>query len=328
LEDSIASAEAAAGRPLKRAEVSAYWSGKANDYIASHKMAWLHLMLIKARNFWNAFQYDDLSIITNLREQRIILPGLYFGLVATLAIPGMLIASFTSPRSRWIVVAIALHMIAVLTVFITERYRLAVLPGLLIMASYGVYVLWRDLLDSRYFYGLAHVGLIVACAFFVSWPQRDPSLWALDAYNSGWQALECGNLPLAEEKLTLARRYVPANPETNFAFGNLRFEQGDKPAAASFYLHTLEFEQNHRGALNNLAVIALEQDRYAMAENWLRRAQQIEPRNPKTHFLLAKALWRKGDRQAAESEIDTAIKLRPSQGEFTKLKEEIVSTRR
>ena len=326
LEDSIASAEAAAGRPLKRAEVSAYWSAKANDYIASHKLEWLRLLLIKARNFWNAFQYDDLSIITNLREQGVIFPGLYFGLLAALAIPGMLFACVTSSAARWITAAIGLHMIAVLTVFITERYRLAIVPGLLIMASYGAFVLWRQLLGGRYVQSLAYAGLIAGCALFVSWPQREPSLWALDAYNSGWQALECDNLPLAEDKLTLARRYVPTNPETNFAFGNLRFAQGDKPAAASFYLHTLEFDENHRGALNNLAVIALEQDRYGVAENWLRRAQQIEPRNAKTHFLLAKALWGKGDREAAEDEIDTAIKLRPAQSEFMRLKEEMVSS--
>ncbi|PYK82056.1 MAG: hypothetical protein DME41_10885 [Verrucomicrobia bacterium] len=67
LQDSITQAEAAAGRSLKHEEVSGYWSDKARTYIASHPGDWLALLARKLRNFWSAFQYDDLSIITSLR---------------------------------------------------------------------------------------------------------------------------------------------------------------------------------------------------------------------------------------------------------------------
>ena len=52
----------------------------------------------KISNFWNGFQDVDLSIITNLRENGIILPGLMFGFVAALGLPGMVPAeSNTEP---------------------------------------------------------------------------------------------------------------------------------------------------------------------------------------------------------------------------------------
>src|SRR6202007_2429352 len=102
LEDSITTAEKAAGRSLKRSEVSAYWSEKARSYIKNNLGAWLKLVLVKACNFWNAFQYDDLSIISILREQNIILPGLRFGLVAALAIPGFALAFANYRLSRWV----------------------------------------------------------------------------------------------------------------------------------------------------------------------------------------------------------------------------------
>ena len=325
LEDSITSAETALGRPLKRAEVSAYWSTKARDYIAAHPSEWVHLLLIKARNFWNAFQYDDLSIITNLREQGVIFPGLYFGVIAVLALPGMIFAARSAPISRWIIAAVLVHMAAVMTVFITERYRLPIVPGLVIFAAYGLWVFWKSFFTLDYLQVATYMALLAAAAYFVSWPQRDPALWALDAYNSGWQALESGNLPLAENKLTLARRYVPTNPESNFALGNLRLEQGNKPAATSFYLATLQYDAMHRGALNNLAVIALDESRYDLAEAWLRRAEDVEPRNAKTHFLLAATLLAQESRKAAEAEIDTAIQLRPGQPEFIRLKEKIAT---
>jgi tetratricopeptide (TPR) repeat protein len=161
---------------------------------------------------------------------------------------------------------------------------------------------------------------------FVSWPQRSPSLWALDAYNSGWQALESGDLRLAEEKLSIARRYVPTNPETNFALGNLRLAQNDNAAAFSFYKTTLKFDHDHRGALNNLAVMAFDASRYELAEKWLRHAESLDPRNAKTHFLLAKTLLAKGDRRAAQLEIESAIRLRPAQREFEEFKRQIEAT--
>ena len=89
LQDSITVAEAATGHSLPRSAVSHYWSAKAADYIRGHPGEWLKLLATKLRNFWNAFQYDDLSIVTSLRDEGVILPGLRFGLVAALGLPGM-----------------------------------------------------------------------------------------------------------------------------------------------------------------------------------------------------------------------------------------------
>ncbi len=323
LEDSIISAASAAGRPLKRAEVSAYWSNKAKNYIAQHPFEWLRLLLLKLRNFWNAFQYDDLSSITSLRDEGVIQPGLYFGVIAAMALPGILLAWRISAASRWITAAVFLHMIALLPVFVTERYRLAIVPGLLVFAAFGLFLFWRSLIAAEYVRVAVYLFLLLASTIFTSWPQRDPSLWALDVYNSGREALESGNLTLAEQKLSLAHSYVPTNPETNFALGNLRLAQGKNGDAFSFYLATLKCDENHRGALNNLGVMALDANRCDAAEMWFGRAERIDPHNAKTHFLLAKTLLAKGNRQAAQLEIDTAIRLRPGQREFKQLRQQI-----
>ena len=140
------------------------------------------------------------------------------------------------------------------------------------------------------------------------------------------RALESGDLALAEKKLSLAQSYVPTNPETNFALGNLRHAQHENPLAAQFYLATLKLDADHRGALNNLGVISLEERKYDAAETWFRRAIQVEPRNGKLHFLLAKAAFEKGEREEARSEIVTAISLNPGQDEFKRLKQRIESS--
>lgn len=323
LQDSITQAEAAAGHGLKRAEVSVYWSAKAKNYVASHFGDWLKLLARKLRNFWNAFQYDDLSIITALREQGVILPGIYFGIVAALAIPGILLAWWLAPQSRWITAAILLSMFALLTVFVTERYRLVAVPGLLIFAAFGLSVLWQSLGVNQFQVATLYLALLVGSTGLVVWPQKDASLWALDAYNSGWQALESNNLDLADKKLGIAYAYVSDNTEIVFALGNLRLAQANPDAAATFYRAALAIDPKHKGALNNLGVLELERGRYGDAELWFRRAKDVDPRNAKTYYLLAKTFLAESNRPAATNAIEKAIKLNPEQPEFAALREEI-----
>jgi tetratricopeptide (TPR) repeat protein len=320
LTDSISIAEEAAGKPLQRSQVSAYWSAQARSYIGQHFTAWLKLLLSKLRNFWNAFQYDDLSVIANLREQGVIFPGLRFGLVAALGIAGMGFAVVRFPASRWVAAAILLHMCSVLFVFVTERYRLAAVPGLLIFAAFGLWQLFHDCATARYKRAFAYLLVLGLAATFVSLPQRDPSLWALEAYNSGWQALESNDLTLAEQKLQLAYAYVPRNAETNFALGNLRLAQGERAQAASYYSETLQLEPAHSGALNNLAVMAIDAHDWATAERLLRDLLSHSSRNAKAHFLLAKVALGEGDSILALHEINLALKIIPAQPAFLALK--------
>src|SRR5207244_3773949 len=135
-------------------------------------------------------------------------------------------------------------------------------------------------------------------------------------------ALESNNLPVAEKKLAVAYAYVPENSETLFALGNLRFAQNDLTAAQSFFCAVLHLDPQHKGAFNNLGVIALDAKEYDEAEKWFRRAEDVDPRNAKTHFLLAKTLLAKNDRSDAGTEIDVAIQLQPDQAEFKELKKQ------
>jgi hypothetical protein len=327
LEDSITRAEVAAGHPLKRSEVSAYWSAKAKEYIADHPIKWMKLVALKMRNFWSAFQYDDLSIITALREEGVILPGLSFGIIAALALPGMLLAWRTTPASRWIAGAVLLQMAALLIVFVTERYRLAAVPGLLLFAAFGLCTFWQNIARDRVVDAIVYVGMLIASAVFVAWPQRDPALWALDAYNSGRQALESNNLAQAEKKLALAYSYVPENAETNFALGNLYLARHETARAKSFYAVTLRLDRNHAGAYNNLGLVALEENQSELAADFFSQALKRGSHGAKTHYLLAEADFRSGKIDNARDEIAEAMRLSPAQTEFQKLRNEIEEVR-
>jgi hypothetical protein len=323
LKDSIDLAEAAAGKTLKRSEVSDYWSAKARAYIATNVGAWLKLMCRKLGNFWNAFAYDDLGVIANLQQHRVLFPGLHFGIVAAFALPGLFFSLPAIPASRWLAAAIFLQMVAVLPVFVTERYRLAAVPGLLLFAVLGLQMLWQDCSLGRYRPLVTYLAILLVAAIFVTLPRKDPSLWATEAYNLGRQALESNNLPLAELYLQRAYSYVPDNPETNFALGNLRLAQSNCAGAKFFYHAVLQADGKHKGALNNLGLLALEENQPAAASQYLQRALEQDPQDPKVWYLLAKAELAMGNLKNAGIAITRALERDGARSEYRQLQAEI-----
>jgi len=318
LKDSISIAEKAEGRPLKHYEVSLYWSAKAHDYIANHRADWLRLMAKKFVNFWNSFQYDDLSLITLFSKAGLLTPGPRFGWVAALAIPGMILA-VARRRAGWIVAAALLHMAALMPVFVTERYRLAAVPGLLLLGAYGLWEFWSFLNRAKWAPAVSYACAGLAAAFCVATPPADAALWSLDYYNTGIKDLDQGDYPAARQDLETAYRYVPENAEVNFALGLLWQQQGDVRRAETFYGHALELNPRHVGAWNNLGVLASKEKAWAVAIRCFDKALDIEPADAKTHYLEARAYAELGQWASAQTSIDAALRLNPGQKEFQEL---------
>lgn len=323
LAQSIDLAEVAAGHPLKRSQVSAFWSAKARDFIFTQPVTWLALVGRKFANFWNAFEYDDIGVIQQLRRGNIIFPGLHFGIVASFALPGILFAWRAAPRSIVVSAAVFLSLVGLLALFITERYRLVAVPGLLLAAGFGLVEFGRTIATGNHRFTAIYLLLLAGCTGFVSIPRREPSLWAVSSYNAGRAALEAGDLATAENDLQRAHAYAPQNAETNFALANLRLAQGERSAAEQLYRRTLMLDRQHKGALTNLGVLALDKSDFEAAEMYLRQALTSAPRDAKAHFLLARALFARGDRDGAAREAQIAVALDPAQPEFKSLRAEI-----
>ncbi len=334
LKDSITLAEEAAGRKLKRVEVSKYWSERANDYIRSNRLAWLRLMGTKFANFWNAYQYDDLSIIKLLRDDGILPPGLSFGFIAALGLAGLIPSVALFPRSRWIAAAVLLHMVAVLTVFVTERYRMAAVPGLMILGAAGLWQLWVWLVRGAWLPATGYLVLAGAAAAFVSTPRQQISLWSLDHYKAGIRATEAGDLDRSQRNLETAFAYVQDNADINFALGNLWLAKSQRitderekgvirTRAKLYYRRALEIAPQHAGTLNNLGVLALEEKRFELAEQFFSGSLVTEPEAAKTHYLLARARFEAGRITEARAALTEALRLRPGQKEFRELEEKL-----
>ena len=336
LKDSITMAEKEAGKSLTRAEVSRFWKKKTDTYISENRPAWLRLMAVKFGNFWNAFQYDDVGAMKRLGDDGVLPPGLHFGFIAALGLAGLLPAIGLFPRSRWVAAAVVLHMCALLPVFVTERYRLAAVPGLMILAVLGLWQLWANLARGHWLGAGTYLALAFGAATFVSIPRTDPGLWSLDFYNAGIRSLASGDLDLAQGNFETAYAYVQDNSEINFALGNLWLEKsnhtldphtrGDERAKAKdFYKRTLLLKQNHASALNNLGVLAMEEKRWDLSEQFLVASIAAEPEDAKTYYLLARVRYETGRTEPAKATLKKALELRPAQKEFLELRDRIAA---
>jgi hypothetical protein len=354
LRDSITLAEEATGHKMTRAEVSKYWSAQANAYISANRPAWMRLMVVKFGNFWNAYQYDDLSIIKLLRDDGVLPPGLKFGFIAALGLAGLLPVLLRFPRAGWVVAAVLLHMCALLPVFVTERYRLAAVPGLMILGAAGLWVFWENVVRARWGGVALYLVMCAGAAWFVSIPRADIGLWSLDFYKAGIRAttaseLEKGRenyrgsreaLDRAQRNLETAYAYVPNNADIDFALGNVWLARSQQPdptdidrkrytdartKAKLFYRHALDLNPRHTGTLNNLGVLALDEKRWPLAEQFFAASLETEPEDAKTHYLLARARYENGDRPGAQAALDHALRARPNQKEFLELQARIAA---
>jgi tetratricopeptide (TPR) repeat protein len=227
------------------------------------------------------------------------------------------------PAARWLAVAITLQMLAVLPVFVTERYRFAAAPGLMLFAAGGLWVLWDCIATGKLRRAAIYLLLLAGCTAWISTPPARPELWALRHYHAGTRALDRQDLPRANEQLQLAAAYSPQNLEVQFALGNVALATGHKAEARERYRATLAADPRHVGALNNLGLIALDEQDFAVAVDSFAQAAHHEPQNAKAHYLLARALLAAGNREAALLHIDRALELAPEQPEFRSFRDEL-----
>ncbi len=138
LASSTAAAERATGHALSAGEVSDYWAGRAFAYMRSQPGPWLRLMARKAALFWNRYEIPNHYHFYFVREFAPVLrlPLSTFGVVAPLGLVGLGLAAARRRRQAALLMAYgATFMASVVPFFITARYRLAIVPVLLVGAG-------------------------------------------------------------------------------------------------------------------------------------------------------------------------------------------------
>ncbi len=269
-DDAVRLAAEALGHEPTFAEVSDFYSGLAFDYIRSQPLDWVALLGRKAMLTINRVEAVDTQGHYAFAEHSRVLRAtdwlLHFGLFVPLAVLGAWIT--WSMRGRlWPVYALAGAYAATLLLFyIFGRYRLPLVPILLLFAAAAVTGLPAFLRTGGRKAVSGGLAATAVVAVMANWPLLDAA-------------------------------YMES--VTRYNLGNELAGKGLLRHAIREYERAIELHADSALANNNLGVIQARQKRYGIAQRHFERALEIAPDYAEAHFNLARALVDSYEREAA-----------------------------
>ncbi len=343
-------AEQASGRSLSPAEVSRYWFSRSTEYIVSHPLHWLQLLVRKWLLLWNFAEIEDSDDIYIHMEWSVILRILgwvmTFGLLAPVAVVGCFL-TWEYRHRLWILYAlIGTYALSVAAVFVLGRYRFPLVPILVIFAGAAIVEcasLFRARLLRR---GLVCSGVGLAAAVFVHWPGIGKTGPSASGYNNIANALvakgredeavqiyekalevepryaaihfNLGNLLLARRKLDQAAGHYkeaiharPDFPEAYWALGNIAAMRNDLDTAVELFRKSLVISPNEINTLFSLGTILGRQGRLDESVTYLSRVIEIRPDHAEAHQNLGRVLAATGRLTDAVAAFQAALELWP-----------------
>jgi tetratricopeptide (TPR) repeat protein len=299
-QDATELAEYAVGRRLTPAEVSGFWTDRAMAFITGSPGAWAKLMARKFLLLWNATEMLDTESQESYAEYSLPLRALgwfgHFGVLVPLAVIGAFVAWPVRRRAGILFAMTGIYAASVLIFYVFARYRLPLVPLLMLFAglpvSYVVSGLSQTGANVRSGFGqtggvftfttlrihpLATV-VVVAVVVFANWPTLTPQLMMAVTENNLGNALQA------------QKRYAEA---------------------VAHYRRASELQPSYAPAYNNLGVAQRASGRLDEAIASYRRALSVEGTYPDAHYNLANALLEKNLPKEAAAHFEIALKSIP-----------------
>ena len=281
-DDAVEMAEEALGRTLSPGEVSAFWTGKTFEYIREQPIDWLALMTRKALLVFNRVEAADTEDIAAYRDFSIGLDTLarvfHFGILLPLAVAGLSL-SRRRWRDLWLLYAMIGFYAASLTLFfLFARYRIPLIPPILLFAAVGIEEL-RDVFRRSDRAALIRTGLFAGAAVVVT------------------------NLPLTDTDTQLAASYK------NFAA--VMIEREDFSKAVAYFERSIEIRPDVAGTHQGRAEALADLGRLEEARTSYERLLVLDPESFPGHVGLGRLQLAESEFEAGIASLEQAARLKP-----------------
>ena len=316
-QDATELAEAAMGRPLTPADVSAYWTRQALAFIRAEPLAWAKLLGRKFALLWNRSEMLDTESLQSHAEWSMpIRLGSYvghFGVLVPLAFLGVVL---TWPlRGRlWVIYGLlTVYAASVVMFYVFARYRYPLVPILMLFAAAGLVALPRRLrTDVRTTRWVALGAALLTAAAFVNRPMLSTDLMrAITEHNLGAALQDEGRFDEAIEHYRRALAFKPDYAPAYSNMGTALRAKGQLPEAIATYQQALALRPDYPEAHYNLANALLDEGKLDDAIDQFRGAMQSTPGSVDVHNNLGIALASKGRPDEAIAEFLAALRLEP-----------------
>lgn len=328
-------AEEEAGKSLKPSEISNYYYQKGIEFFVHYPIQAVKLLVKKLYLFWNRFEISNNQDIYFFRRYSslIRLTPLGFWLIGPLGLVGMILSlvgivkkkpDMTQPPSKsengltispfkWNrslpIIFVFSYMITVVIFFVTARFRIPVIPFLIIFSGFALFWLFDRIVKKD----ISSIGLFL----FILFPfliLTDSNAYHLKSADFSQAYFSLGNLYLKQGKLDMAlNEYdstLSANPRMSRAHlnrGIVFFEKGEYAKAEADYLTELRLYPDEDKAYNNLSALYRQEGQYAKAEEMAQKALKIRNYYPEAYMNLALSYRETGEDRKAEEILKQGI---------------------
>jgi len=276
--DSKLAAEQALGRSLSSSEVSSYWFEKGLEFVRAHPGQDLKLLGRKLLLFWNAYEipnHYDLNYFKTVSKTLRFNPFVF-----SWVIPFGFLGIYASRRS-WrkhllLYLFAGAYLVSLLPFFVTSRYRLPVVPVMIIFCASGVLWLWERVRTRKWTGTLVPVALLAAMLVVVNLPLVDFSLGPQYAI-VGAIYRDAGDYAKAVEYYQLATRESPNFDLAYNSLGSSLSRLGRSAEAERALLKALEINPGLASAQSNLGLLYLQTGRMDEARSRLITATRDDP---------------------------------------------------
>lgn len=232
-------AEKATGRSLKPGGISDYWTARALEWIAENPGSFVGLYLNK---LYFGISDHELSNNRDLKRFYAAMPLLRhnpisFSILLAFAVLGALVGwRHGGACVRLMVGLVVSHLLTMALFFIASRFRLPVLPYLIVLAAVGALTV-LDLFATNLKRGVSALLTVVAVWAFSYFPvvALPPGSPSQDLASKGIHYYAVGDIQTSLGYFQAARMVEPSRPETNLNIGACYLRLGFADSAL-FYL--------------------------------------------------------------------------------------------
>jgi tetratricopeptide (TPR) repeat protein len=279
--DAINLAQHALGRKLSAHEVSSYWMSRAWSDILYDFRAWNRLLFEKFSLAWNRYEIADVESLAVYAESSPVLQVTkywHFGILCPLALLGLAL-TWRQRHQLWPLYLMMVGMSAAVAAFyVLGRYRLPLIPILVVFAAIGWVEFVRRVRSKQYALCVLAVVAALAVGAPVNWQIQDERrLDGMSSMNAGMALASHDDIAGAEAYFVRALQAFPEAPECRASLAMVLALQGKYEKAIPHYRAALATKPGLPGIRYNLGVALEHTGQRDEALQAFRTAMQQDP---------------------------------------------------
>ena len=314
IKSSIYYAEKETGKKLTPSQASHYWLFKGLMFIKDNPLDALFLFLKKCALFWRK---EEIPLNINYPLSRsfaplLQLPLISFGIIAPLALLGIILSLRKKNSILLLTLFTFSYMLSVILFFVSARYRLPIVPSLIIYSSYAL-IWYMKKIRAKEINALAPSTLLLAVLFiFINKNFNCFKLHSESHYNNLAKIYyQQGEFDEAIVTLKEALAVAPRNAETHSNLGIIYRKQGLIEEAIKEYKEATALDYHCAEAHLNLGFVYDEKGLLDEAIAEFKNALAINPLLVEAYYSCGILYKRKGMLKEAMVNLNQALSLNP-----------------